>query len=186
MRRVAVLLLVGLVAVACGGEDEEQELSATLQVTGVQKLPLKGFIDSDITVNNVSSLQELNTVLKSGSDVREGVKPQSVSELEDGFTGEAICPQDEREKYELVIKDSADETVGLSRPGPSPKAKLDGIANQGTYDAAVSMGCVLSYEIAELPKSDFYIVEVAGTEATYSYEELEAAGWQLDLQLGNL
>lgn len=46
--------------------------------------------------------------------------------------------------------------------------------------------CTFTFEVAEIPDADFYQVEVSHRgELAYTPEELEAAGWNVDLTLGS-
>lgn len=52
---------------------------------------------------------------------------------------------------------------------------------QGEY---TTVTCVIPITVADVPKADFYKIQVGHRgEMTYSYDDLEAQGWQLGLSL---
>jgi hypothetical protein len=55
----------------------------------------------------------------------------------------------------------------------------------GEAAATSSTSCRLSFVVEDVPRADFYTVEVGGRGGpSYSYEDLDDAGWEIDLEIG--
>jgi hypothetical protein len=57
--------------------------------------------------------------------------------------------------------------------------------SRGEFDG---LGCVFSFELADVPRSDFYSLSVASVsrgELQYSYDELADDDWSVQLSIGD-
>jgi len=86
---------------------------------------------------------------------------------------------DVNEGAQVVVKDSGGQVIGAGGLGP-------GLAvGEPTSSRRFTDFCVFLFEVAALPDSEFYSVEVSHRgELTYSATKLEADGWEVVLSLG--
>lgn len=72
--------------------------------------------------------------------------------------------------------------LGVTVRDGSGSILATGRLGRGTMDGSVK--CIFPFEIAALPKVDFYAVEVGRRgELSYSFDELERMGWQVGFSL---
>lgn len=85
---------------------------------------------------------------------------------------------DIQEGAQVVVRDGEGSTLATS--------SLEEGRAYGTQSEAFQGPCVFSFEVRDVPESDFYTIEVSHRgEITYSREELESAGWTAELTLGD-
>lgn len=105
----------------------------------------------------------------------EGSAPDDFEEVEAARGAGVTCVgaggyDDIEPGLEVTVRDEGDAVIG------------DG---QLTGGFVVSQGCVFDFKVPNLPRSNFYKVKVGNRgEQNYSYDEMKAAGWSLNLSLG--
>lgn len=193
----AAALLAGAVAlVACAegaGNAEAQDLSSTVTVTDVDDVRVDSLLRAH--ADKIDTISDLDDFLSRGFGYSD--EPRSRIEWTESSEGPAITSVDDlapeladlcanrlNSRTELLVADAAGETIGLARPEDGPEGEFNGIAEAGTHDARAEVNCRLDYEFEDLAVSDFYEIEWRDLNATYSREELDAAGWHLDLEVG--
>ncbi len=76
---------------------------------------------------------------------------------------------DIRSGVSVTVRDGAGAVLGTGRLG----------------DGVKDLWCTFNFTVADLPKVDFYSVEVGRRgELTYSFDEMETSGWKVDLSIG--
>lgn len=79
---------------------------------------------------------------------------------------------DLRQGATVTISDGAGNVLGLGR------------LSSGM--GMTSVVCRFTFTVEELPRSDFYQVDVAGRDApSYTFEEMQAANWTISLSIGD-
>lgn len=83
---------------------------------------------------------------------------------------------------QVVVKTSQGEIVGVAELG---EGRLDGKEPFERLPEMVQLSCYFPFEIKNVPKSNFYTVEVGNrdTRLTFPIEELEQKNWQVTLSL---
>lgn len=90
----------------------------------------------------------------------------------------APCQGDEgyddiSEGAQVVVRDESGTTIATGRLEPGAYSRAEG-------------DCIFEFSVVGVPEADFYSVEVSNRgELTYPRDELEAAGWSVELTLGD-
>lgn len=83
---------------------------------------------------------------------------------------------------QVVVKSSLGEIVGV---GKLEQGKLDGKEPDQITPVILKMSCHFPFEVKNLPRSNFYTVEIGNrdTRLTFPIRELEQKDWQVTLTL---
>lgn len=153
-----LLLVIVLVLAGCGGVEQ-----ATTFATVGEELPTA--TPESYTIEGVFTLRDPGSILLFGAG--PGARPDSCA----GNGGY----DDVEPGLQVVVRDGEGSTLGTGR------LAYDHDAHEASRDV-----CPLVFGVPGLPRSDFYAVEVGRRgELVYSFDELEAAGWEVQATLGD-